>query len=118
MNSTDLLQRVDNLQQAGKIHNLQHVCGVLAVQMNQKFSIFLSKLYFQKNDKNQWIQFSFDKERVISVVRTFGDRVESYVKTYSMQFSGDGVNWTDYEQHGVKRVWIVYVKDVVKDDKR
>ena len=27
MNSTDLLPFVDNLQQAGKIHNLQQVCG-------------------------------------------------------------------------------------------
>ena len=28
MKSTDLLQLVDNLQQVGKIHNLQQVCGV------------------------------------------------------------------------------------------
>ena len=28
MKSTDLLQLVDNLHQAGKIHNLQRVCGV------------------------------------------------------------------------------------------
>ena len=28
MKSTDLLQLVDNLQQAGKIHNLQQVCSV------------------------------------------------------------------------------------------
>ena len=28
MNSTDLLQLVDNFQQASKIHNLQQVCGV------------------------------------------------------------------------------------------
>lgn len=63
----------------------------------------------QKNDRQQWIQFSFDKERVISVVRTFGDRAESYVKTYSMQYSGDGETWIDYKQYGVKRVCITYV---------
>ena len=28
MKSTDLLQLVDNLQQAGKVRNLQQVCGV------------------------------------------------------------------------------------------
>ena len=28
MKSTGLLQLDDNLQQAGKVHNLQHVCGV------------------------------------------------------------------------------------------
>ena len=28
MKPTDLQQLVDNLQQAGKIHNLQQVCGV------------------------------------------------------------------------------------------
>ena len=61
-------------------------------------------LYFQKNDKSQWIQFKFDKESVISVVITFGNRKESYVKTYSVQFSEDGDTWIDYVQHGVKRV--------------
>ncbi|CAB3985203.1 macrophage mannose receptor 1-like, partial [Paramuricea clavata] len=57
----------------------------------------------EKNDKSPWIQFKFDKESVISVIRTFGDRKESYVMTYSMQFSEDGDTWIDYVQHGVKR---------------
>ena len=66
--------------------------------------MFSFLLCFQKNDKKQWIQFNFGKESVVSTVRTFGDRKESYVKRYSMQFSEDGTTWQDYVQQGVKRV--------------
>ncbi|XP_028395191.1 uncharacterized protein LOC114519267 isoform X2 [Dendronephthya gigantea] len=59
----------------------------------------------EKNDKNQWIQFTFDKENVISVIRTFGDRKKSYVTKYSIQFSEDGTIWTDYMENGVKRIF-------------
>ena len=61
-------------------------------------------LYFQKNDKSQWIQFYFDKESVISVIRTFGDGKENYVTKYFIQYSEDGKKWSDYTERGVKRV--------------
>ena len=38
MKSTDLLQLVDNFQQAGKIHNLQQVCGFSGFVQNQNIS--------------------------------------------------------------------------------
>ena len=46
MNSTDLLQLVDNLQQAGKIHNLQQICGVSGCVQDGNFTsiIFLNEL--------------------------------------------------------------------------
>ena len=75
------------------------MCGICV-----KYDVFSFLLYFQKNDGNQWIQFNFGKESVVSTVRTFGDRKESYIKRYSIQFSEDGNTWQDYVQQGVKRV--------------
>ena len=40
MKSTDLLQLVDNLQQAGKIHNLQQVCGISGCANEIYFRVF------------------------------------------------------------------------------
>ena len=68
-------------------------------------------LHFQKNEKGQWIQFNFDKESIISAVRTFGDKKESYVKKYTIEFSEDGTTWIDYKQHGVKRVRIMLLEN-------
>ena len=42
MNSTDLLQLVDNLQQAGKIHNLQQVCVVSGCVVIDLWLLFCS----------------------------------------------------------------------------
>lgn len=58
----------------------------------------------QKNDRQQWLQVNFDDDRLISKIRTFGDDKDSYVKSYKIQFSGDGDNWIDYKQHGTVRV--------------
>ena len=48
MNSTDLLQLVDNLQQASKIHNLQQVCGVSGCVMIYYSTSFSSSVDFIK----------------------------------------------------------------------
>ncbi|XP_046846405.1 lactadherin-like [Xenia sp. Carnegie-2017] len=58
-----------------------------------------------KNDKKQWIQFKFPRESKVSTILTFGDRRKSYVKSYYMQFSDDGENWSNYVQHGTTRIF-------------
>lgn len=58
----------------------------------------------QNNDKEQWVQVNFGSENLISKIRTFGDRKDSYVTSYKIQLSGDGNNWIDYKQHDTVRV--------------
>ena len=51
MNSTDLLQLVDNLQQAGKIHNLQRVCGISCCVVGIRVPFRL--LYIERLDQRE-----------------------------------------------------------------
>ena len=66
----------------------------------------LQTLYFlfQVNDDKQWIQVDLKAINLVTKIMTFGDRKDSYVKTYKIQFSGDGSIWIDYMQHGTVRV--------------
>ena len=66
----------------------------------------LQTLYilFQVNDDKQWIQVDLKAINLVTKIMTFGDREDSYVKTYKIQFSGDESSWIDYMQHGTVRV--------------
>ena len=57
------------------------------------------------NDKKQWIQFYFDNATIVSQLITAGDKKESFVKTYSIQYSIDGKTWINYKQYGIKRIF-------------
>ena len=61
------------------------------------------------NNANQWFQVDFGGWRKISAVATQGRQdADQWVKSYSLQFSYDGVFWeTVNNEHGSKRVMMV-----------
>ena len=60
MNSTDLLQLVDNLQQAGKIYNLQQVCDVSDRVFQDRSKLDNWGVIFKYSCSAQLISFEID----------------------------------------------------------
>ncbi|CAB3993328.1 Hypothetical predicted protein [Paramuricea clavata] len=58
------------------------------------------------NDKNQWIQVNFGQTNLVTKIRTFGDTKGSYVKSYLIQISGDGIEWVNYKQNSGVRIFM------------
>ena len=53
------------------------------------------------NNKNQWLQVDFRRQATIVAILTQGRHNNNYwVKTYSVSYSHDGINFFDYRKYG------------------
>ena len=57
------------------------------------------------NDVNQWLQVDFGDTKKVTAILTQG-RAEhdQWVKTYTVSYSQDGIEFIDYTQNGQKKV--------------
>ena len=65
-------------------------------------------------NKNQYVQVNFLQPTYVTGVTTQGrPTVPSYVTSYFVMFSSDGVNWNTYMENGQKKVNIVIIPTVL-----
>ena len=60
-----------------------------------------------KNDVNQWIQVDFEKQTTVTNILTQGRNVNifyQWVKSYTVYYSNDGIDFTPYEEGGQVKV--------------
>ena len=59
----------------------------------------------RQQDTNQWVQIDLGKEEAVAAIATQGRRnAKEWVKTYSVSYSSDGVNFHYYKINGIVMV--------------
>ena len=61
----------------------------------------------RKNDVNQWIQVDFEKQTTVTNILTQGRNNNIYyqwVKSYTVYYSNNGIDFTPYEEGGQVKV--------------